>query len=178
MHESVALWALARIDHEMITGRDVLEAGAYDVNGSLRGSVMSLQPRTYFGADIRGGPGVDVICDAAGLPPQSCDVVISTEMLEHAEHWTAALEGMHNALRPGGVLLLTTRGPGFSRHDHPGDFWRFTCPIISYALVATLHMELLWLQPDPDHPGVFALAKRFTSQDSNATRWPDAYPVT
>ena len=41
----------------------------------------------------------------------AADVVISTEMLEHAEYWRAAMAGMVGFC-PGGTLLLTTRRRG------------------------------------------------------------------
>ena len=36
------------------------------------------------------------------------------------------LNEMHRVLKPGGKLLLTTRGPEFPHHDYGGDFYRYT----------------------------------------------------
>lgn len=160
MHESVARFAADSLSYGAVGGRHVLDVGAYDVNGSLRGLVSALGAASYRGVDIRPGPGVDEVCDAADLTAESCDLVISAEMLEHARDWQAALAGMVRALRPGGLLLLTTRSQGFSRHNHPDDYWRFTCPLLAEALVVGGHLDLLRVQPDPDHPGVFILARR------------------
>lgn len=153
-------WAEQLLDSATVEGRHVIEAGALDVNGSLRPWVESSRPASYIGTDIRPGPGVDLVTDAAELHPQTADLLISTEMLEHAEHWQRALAGMLRAVRPGGQLLLTTRGPGFWRHDHPGDYWRFTCPLLARVLVTAGDMDLQLLQPDPDWPGVFVLASK------------------
>ncbi len=113
-----------------VVGKRVLEVGSYDVNGSLRGQVLALDPADYLGVDMREGPGVDEVCNAGELldryGPESFDVVISTEMLEHVEDWPLALHNLKGVLRTGGVLLLTTCTPGFPKHDYPGDFWRFT----------------------------------------------------
>jgi hypothetical protein len=46
-------------------------------------------------------------------------------MLEHCFDWQGALFQMLHVLRPDGVLVLTTRSPGFPLHDHPADHWRF-----------------------------------------------------
>ena len=56
--------ALAR---EHVAGQAVLEVGALDVNGSLRGFIESMDPASYTGVDISSGPGVDVVCDASRL---------------------------------------------------------------------------------------------------------------
>lgn len=153
------MWALGQLRNEHVEGKDVLEVGALNVNGSLRGAVCSQRPRSYVGVDIRPGPGVDLVDDAANLAADQADLVICTEMLEHARDWRPALRGMYRALRHCGYLLITTRGPGFSRHDHPGDYWRFTPPVMAHILVGALGMDLLDLRADPDHPGVFAFAQ-------------------
>ena len=88
-------------------------------------------------------------------------MVISTEMLEHAQDWHAALAGMTRVLAPGGKLVLTTRGPGFPYHPHPDDFWRFTVDLMDAAMAALdMHIARLEADPDPNSPGVFLLALR------------------
>ena len=37
-------------------------------------------------------------------------------------------------IRPGGVLVLTMRGPGANRHDHPEDHWRYTPELLTTSL--------------------------------------------
>lgn len=44
----------------------------------------------------------------SGLEPQSFDLVLCTEMIEHAPHPARVLRGIHRLLRPGGVLVLST----------------------------------------------------------------------
>jgi SAM-dependent methyltransferase len=117
-----------------VRGLRVLEVGSYDVNGGVR-EMLEPVARYYVGVDIRPGPGVDVVCDAAAVHTLGLfDVVVSTEMMEHAADWRGALRGMVRALTSGGVLVLTMRGPGSGRHDHPADHWRFTPELLTEAL--------------------------------------------
>jgi len=139
--------------------------GSYDYNGSVRGVYEAMSPASYTGTDAQMGPGVDLACPAEKLPEvlgeASADVVISTEMLEHAEDWRGAVAGMARVLAPGGVLLLTARGPGFPYHPHPGDHWRFTVDLMD-AIAEACGLDVLQLEPDPDpaSPGVFLLARK------------------
>jgi SAM-dependent methyltransferase len=165
MHASAYQFGTTALDPAEVAGKDVIEAGAYDVNGSVRLPVESHRPATYTGTDMQAGPGVDVVCKAEDLPSafgaESADVLISTEMLEHAEDWQAAMAGMIAVLRPGGVLLLTTRGPGFPRHGYPDDHWRFPVGVMQAILdAAALETDRCEPDPDPASPGVFVKARK------------------
>jgi SAM-dependent methyltransferase len=146
---------------EEARGRDVLEVGARDVNGSLRAQVESLRPARYVGVDLEAGRGVDVVCDAAAIADRfgesSFDLIVCTELLEHVRDWRGAVQAMERALRPEGVLLLTTRSKGFRYHGYPQDFWRFE-PEDLRAVFADLVVELL--ERDPAAPGVFLKARK------------------
>ena len=82
-------------------------------------------PANYVGIDITAGRGVDEVCDVADLVARfgasSFDLVISTEMLEHVYDWPRAVNKMKEVLRPEGVILFTTRSPGFPLHGYPDD---------------------------------------------------------
>lgn len=118
------------ISREEIFNKDVLEVGSQDVNGSPREVLAPLGPRTYWGVDYGPGKSVDLVLDATKLVSHfgrsAFDVVISTEMLEHAEDWRASISQMKEVLRPGGLLVLSARGPGFPYHGFPHDHWRYT----------------------------------------------------
>jgi glycosyltransferase involved in cell wall biosynthesis len=122
VHKSIEYWEPKEKPH-------ILEIGSLNVNGTPQDECRPLAGE-YVGTDMRPGPGVDMVMKAEdaittfGL--ESFDVVISTEMLEHARNWPAAIYNMVMVLKPGGTLALTTRSPGFGRHDYPGDYWRFT----------------------------------------------------
>jgi SAM-dependent methyltransferase len=108
---------------------------------------------------------VDQVVDAERLGstfgPDSFDVVISTEMLEHAADWRACLLGMVGVLRPGGLLLLTTRSPGFPYHPFPDDHWRFTAAAMTSILPAA-GLAAFEVRSDPDaaSPGVLVRARK------------------
>jgi hypothetical protein len=153
-----------------VAGKRVLEAGSLNVNGSVRPHVESLGPASYTGTDMRAGPGVDYVVDAGNLPEFAvADVLISTEMLEHAKDWRDAMRGMIGATAPGGVLVLTTRSEGFPLHGYPEDHWRYSVAAMGEILKAAgLTVERLEPDPDPASPGVFARARKPAGWS-----WPD-----
>jgi SAM-dependent methyltransferase len=144
-----------------IGGREILEVGALDVNGSLRPHVETLGPARYVGVDIEHGPRVDEVVDARDLVkrfgPASFDVVLSTEMLEHVRDWPTVVANLKGVLRPGGVLLITTRSIGFPYHGFPFDFWRYEPDDIS-AIFGDLDIAVI--ERDTASPGVFMLARQ------------------
>ncbi len=144
----------------------MLEVGSYNVNGSVRPIVEGYGPALYQGVDQLPGPGVDVVLPCEQLPDlfageDAFDVVISTEMLEHAQDWRACLLAMAEVVTSAGLLVLTTRSPGFPYHPFPDDFWRFTTATMA-EIVAALGFEALSIvdDPDPEHPGVFVKARK------------------
>jgi len=143
---------------------DVLEVGSYDVNGSVRPYLERLNPRRYLGVDAEFGPGVDRVVDCEELVDEVAgkwDIVISTEMLEHVRDWQICLEQMVEKVAPDGLLLITTRSPGFGFHPFPEDHWRFTVDEMKHILHA-LDLEVVTVEDDPGIgcPGVFALAHK------------------
>lgn len=111
---------------------------------------------------MRSGPGVDQVVECEHLDTIadiSWHVVISTEMLEHAENWRLCMRQMEFVLRAGGLLLLTTRSPGFPYHGYPSDWWRFTVADMQ-RIVAALKLEAIAIEDDPQQAGVFVLARK------------------
>jgi len=161
MHPSAYEFSTTALTEADVKGRRVVEAGALNVNGSAREVIEAHEPASYLGTDMRDGAGVDQVCMAEDLPVCCADVLVSTEMLEHAADWQAAMRGMTEALAPGGLLLLTCRGPGFPVHGYPEDHWRYT-PETMAAILAACGLEILRCEPDPDpaSPGVFAVARK------------------
>ena len=80
--------------------------------------------------DIEARPGikVDIVGDAHDLhmiEDQAFDVILCTEVLEHLHTPTRAIAELHRILKPGGMLILTTRFI-FPLHDIPCDYYRYT----------------------------------------------------
>ena len=154
-------FARKHLEQWEIRDRIVLEVGALDVNGSLRPVIETLAPARYVGVDIAPGPGVDEVCDAHDIleryGAQSFDVVISTELLEHVRDWQTVVHGFKQVLRPGGVLVVTTRSRGHPYHGYPCDFWRYELEDMQ-QIFGDLEIEAL--QDDPTEIGVFLKARK------------------
>lgn len=161
MHQSVIDFLKRSLTKEEVHGKSVVEVGSRIVFGSPRETVQWLMPGIYVGVDLMDGKGVDVVLPAEQLSSRfdGVDVVIATELLEHIEFWKKAIAEMKKILKPGGLLLVTARGPGFPYHPHPGDFWRFDQA--DFRKIFS-DMEILTLEDDPqaDHPGVFLKARK------------------
>ena len=106
----------------------VLEVGSYNINGTVRDICEPLSGE-YIGIDINSGPNVDVVLNAEDIlskyREESFDVIISTEMLEHARNWPMLLYNIVGALKPSGLFIMTSRSQGFFKHNPP-DYWRFS----------------------------------------------------
>jgi SAM-dependent methyltransferase len=81
--------------------------------------------RTTVNIDAIGKP--DVVADAHTLPfaNESFEVVVCSEMLEHADNPQQIVDEIRRVLIPGGRVVLTTRF-AYPVHDAPSDYWRFT----------------------------------------------------
>ena len=161
MHSSVIQFVARVLQPEDVKGMFIIEAGALDVNGSVRKLLESAEPSKYIATDMREGNGVDVVCMAENLPAmfgcESADIVICLEMLEHAEDWKAALRGLLQVMCIGGSLVLTTRSPGFPVHSYPEDYWRFS--VMSMVdIMGSAGLEPAAIEYDLYGPGVFVKA--------------------
>jgi SAM-dependent methyltransferase len=144
-----------------VKGKRVLEVGALDVNGSVRGDITALGPAEYVGIDIRPGPGVDVICDAGDLVTRfgenAFDVVVSTELMEHARDWRRIISNIKRVTGPGGVMIVSTRSYGVDFHRRPWDYWRYEKADFE-AIFSDVLVEDLQL--DPTDPGLLIKARK------------------
>jgi hypothetical protein len=133
---------------------------------------MAMGPARYVGVDLAPGPNVDVVCAAEHLPDEClADLVVSCEMLEHAENWKDAFRRM--CALAGETLVLTCRGPGFPFHNPP-DHWRFM-PSDLAAAARLCGMKPVACEPDPQVPGVFLKAIRIPG--AQVTQGPIEYDV-
>lgn len=166
MHPSILnVFEGGLLTREEIAGKEVLEVGAYDVNGSVRPILEAFGPAAYVGVDANAGPRVDLVLDctdlASQLGPDAADVVVTTEMLEHVRDWQACVRNLCEVTRPGGLLVVTTRSEGFPYHPHPEDHWRYSLAGFR-AILDRVGFEVLDLRPDPDaqFPGIIAKARK------------------
>ncbi len=161
MHQSVIDFLKRSLSREDVSGKSVIEVGSRIVHGSPRDIMRWLAPAVYVGVDLMDGKGVDIVLAADKLSTQfsDVDIVIATELLEHVEFWRSAVMEMKKIIRPGGLLIVTSRAPGFPYHPHPGDFWRFT--LEDFRTIFS-DFEIITLESDPQdgHPGVFLKARR------------------
>lgn len=126
---------------DKLTGR-VLEVGSYNVNGTVRDIVA-----VHIGIDLRQGNGVDLVCGAEDLLQHFVagyfDSVITTDTLEHVEHWKECLTAINQAVKPGGWWVCTMASPRKGRHDYPNDYWRFTTEQIEQAFPGAEVVDLV-----------------------------------
>jgi SAM-dependent methyltransferase len=144
-----------------VVGKHVLEVGAIDVNGTVRPVIEALEPASYTGTDIAWGPGVDELCDVTGLIERygegTFDLVVSTELVEHVRDWRAAFANLKGVVRPGGIILVTTRSRGFKVHGYPWDYWRYEPEDMELVFA---DFEHVLIERDAHRPGVFVKARK------------------
>lgn len=176
MHPSVLDFVAKVLTRERVYNAGVLEVGSYDVNGSVRPYLESLRPKRYLGVDAASGPSVDRVVDCEELAAEvgrgAWQIVVSTEMLEHVRDWKTCIEQLAEVTAPGGLLLITTRSPGFPYHPFPEDHWRFTVDDMKQILSA-LGLETVTVEDDPGIgcPGVFALARKPVNWVAPTSAW-------
>jgi O-antigen biosynthesis protein len=127
MHDTAAAFGAAffRSYVDAIERPRILEIGAGDVNGSLRGCAPFAAQ--YTGVDLEGGPGVDlVLADPYAYPSdaESFDAVVSSSCFEHDPMFWLTFAEMCRVVRSGGFIYLNAPSNGWF-HRHPTDNWRF-----------------------------------------------------
>lgn len=157
MHESVLAFCAKVIHPDEVRGKSILEVGSAYVNGSVKPQLVAMGPSRYVGVDLAPGPNVDVVSRVEHLPDEAqADLVVSAEMLEHAEDWAGAFARMAALARE--TLVLTCRGPGFPYHNQP-DHWRFV-PSDLWRAAVLCGLWPVACEWDPQVPGVFLKAIR------------------
>lgn len=105
--------------------RRVLDMGGQDVNGTVHDLLQTWFPGVTIDVlDIEAGRGVTIVGDAREWQTwwsgDLYDMVISTEMLEHLEHWHRAVESAYRVLKPGGWFIGTCASLGRAPHGATG----------------------------------------------------------
>lgn len=107
MHAEVASFVVNSLDrHPRKAFGVVYDIGGRNVNGTPKNSLISANE--YVVVDPLGGPGVDVVIDAADWRPgRQADVILCLEVLDHCARWQELIANMAALLKPDGVLILT-----------------------------------------------------------------------
>lgn len=162
MHQSVMDWVLAKKHQYGLDGPlHILEVGSYNVNGSVR---TLFDQTNYLGVDIVEGPGVDRVVRQDPFDSfwngvtDGFDLVVSTEMLEHDRRPWRTLMNMCDALKDGGLLLVTARGNGFGDHNPP-DRFRFMEQGF-HDIIEDAGFEVLEVTADPQAQGWFGVGRK------------------
>lgn len=128
MHDAAFRYVVASLVELDLTDAAVLDLGGRDVNGTTR--PLFERARRYVSVDIRPGPSVDIVADAADIDlGETFDIVVSTELLEHAERAEEIVAAAARHTAPGGRFIATMAGPGRAPHGAsgeafpPGDEW-------------------------------------------------------
>lgn len=103
----------------------VVDYGCGDMPYKALFSEISSQ---YIGVDIAENPLADSYIELDGkmtLADSSCDIVLSTQVLEHVEDPEYYLKEANRVLRKDGLLVLSTHGY-WMYHPDPSDYWRWT----------------------------------------------------
>jgi len=139
--------------------RDVIDVGAFNVNGSFKSILLPYEPKSYLGVDMTDVPDVDEVCDACALIEKfgenKFDIVVSAEMLEHVKFWKEAIHNIKGICKPGGKIMLTTRSFWFPYHGCPEDFWRFEAEDMIHIFSDCIIKAVV---PDYVAPGIFIKA--------------------
>jgi hypothetical protein len=127
MHESAFRFAKRNIAKKIFHG--VVEFGSRNVNGSIKPHVE--WRKWYVGVDIKPGPDVDVVQDAAEyVADEAAGLVICMETLEHAPNWREIVANAAKILASSGQFLMTCAAPGRPPHSavdggplRPGEYY-------------------------------------------------------
>lgn len=167
MNQQILKFIETHLSQEEVAGKTVIELGSRYVNGSARFIVEKLGPAAYTGVDLREGPCVDLVLPLERIferfQPGSFDIVIATELLQHVEDFRVAINTLKKLLKTGGLLLVSTRSPGYGYCGYPVDLWRY-----ELADFQTLFsdMQILNLEDDRDR-GILLKARKETEALAN-----------
>lgn len=120
------LYAFLEREATDVRGQHVLSVGA---GGGVNERLLRAADRADFRVtqlDVDEERGPDVVADlCTWANPETYDLIIMSEVLEHLHSPKDALENVHESLKDRGKLVLTTPFV-FPIHDEPYDYFRYT----------------------------------------------------
>lgn len=155
------MFAAKHLSPGIVDGKRVLDVGSSDYNGSMRPLIEHWKCSEYLGIDMEPGPGVDLVLNADDMlerfGPDSFDLVICLEMMEHTRYWRKSLHNIKGVCKPGGTVLMTAPARGYAYHAIHADFWRYQ-PEDFAAMFADF--EDVQTEYDAQGPGSFVAARK------------------
>lgn len=166
---------LERTGGEM-TGR-VLEIGNGRTGrrGRFQPPTRGVERWVYLDADDRRMPHIRGNVGRLPLAAGSFDTVVCLEVLEYVPEPAVALREIHRALRPNGILVLST--PFVHRVDAANDYWRFTEPGLRRLLQAT-ESPFDVLRCEPQGSALISAAGVLKYAISSQAGWPRLLTAT
>lgn len=135
-------------------GIKILELGALDVNGNVREPFAG----KFTGVDWTAGKGVDIVVPAkeTTFDPDSFDVILSVNHLEHDPDWQESLGHNFPALKQDGLLILrwagmgsAPHGPEFDPHGEHGYYPKSMAEVIEWLKQNDMLIELEYGDSNP-----------------------------
>jgi SAM-dependent methyltransferase len=128
----------------------IIDLGSHDINGCYR-SLFARPPWRYLGVDLAPGENVDLVLrnpyDWRELSPESADVIVAGQTLEHTEFFWETMKQITRTLKPGGLccILVPSSGP---EHRFPVGCWRMfpdgLSALARYAGLEVLEATTQW----------------------------------
>lgn len=147
---------LAKKRHPLyFTKRDVLELGAQDVNGNVRGPFEDCR---FVGVDWIEGKNVDVVAKGSEmkLPKRDYTVLLSANHLEHDPEWEATLRAGLAAMKDGSLILLrwasrqsAAHGPEFDPHGKLGYYAKDIPEVQDFLIAEGIAIDLTYYDQNP-----------------------------
>ena len=102
--------------------------------------------------DAQAGSGIDYAWDLEEEPPKelinSCDLFISTSVLEHVKRPWKASENILKTIKKGGLIFITAPW-AWEYHGFPDDYWRMSPGSLDILFEKTKLYHQLWVtHPD------------------------------
>lgn len=104
----------------------VADIGSADINGSLK-PLFANEKWIYKGYDVSPGKNVDIVLSEFYHWPEiesnSCDVVVSSQVVEHVKHPWRWIKEIERIVKPDGLVYICTPNT-IEYHPYPIDCWR------------------------------------------------------
>lgn len=164
MTRQILQWCKVVRDNFVKEPGRVLEVGSLNVNGTVR-DVFQPMASEYIGIDMTEGKGVDIVMNAHDLldkfGPESFDIVICSETLEHDNKPWVTVPQLHALLKPAGILIVTTPTTGFPEHRYPCDYFRYMEDAYRefiFENITILNISLV--KDDAGYPGICCVGRK------------------